>query len=346
MGKTMKVAALTALKTVEIQMRPVPEPTNGEVLVKIHHAGICGSDLHYYEYGGIGTQRVQYPMILGHEIGGEVIELGKGVDNLKIGDLVAVEPQRTCGKCEFCKSGRYNLCPHVKFLATPPIDGAFAEYITHPADMVYKLQGNLDTVDGALMEPLAIGLRIANQVNAVIGETAVILGAGTVGLVTLMSLHARGISNIFVSDLVDNRLAMALELGASKTFNAAHQDVLSEVMEATHGKGADMVIEVAGSSSATQQSVDMVKRGGRIVLVGYAKSPINFDFRKLIMKEAYIITSRRYRNVYPVAINSVKNGLIPIRKLVTNKFPFSKIADAIEFSSKDKEHSIKTIIEF
>jgi L-iditol 2-dehydrogenase len=340
----MKVAALTSLRHVELQERPMPAPAAGEVLIRVRSGGICGSDLHYYEHGKIGNQVVQYPMILGHEIGGGIVESGPGVSAFKVGDLVAAEPQRVCGKCEFCRSGRYSLCPHVKFWATPPVDGAFAEYVVHPAEMVYKLPDSLDTVDGALMEPLAIGFHVANQSEAKIGESAVILGAGTVGLSALMVLKARGINETYVSDVYDWRLQMAMELGAKEVFNAKKTDLVKEIMERTGGQGADMVFEMAGSTITTQLTIDLVKRGGRIVLVGFSTEAIPFDFRRLVIKEVSIRTSRRYRNVYPFAIQAVAGKWIPARKIVTDTFPFRGVQQAMEYSLANKDKSIKTII--
>ena len=346
MAETMKVAVLTAPQTIMLETRSAPVPKPDEVLIKVRHAGICGSDLHYYEHGRIGTQKVQYPMVLGHEVGGEIAEIGSTVTGLQVGDLVAVEPQKTCGKCAFCKTGRYNLCPSVVFWATPPIDGAFSEYVTHPADMVYKLLEGMDTSEGALMEPLAIGFHVSNQAEAKTGESAIILGAGTIGLVTLLALKARGITEVYITDLVNYRLEMAKKLGARQVFNARNVDVPGTVSEMTGGRGVDIVFEMAGSSVTTQATVDLVKRGGRIVLVGYAQDVVRFDFRKLIMKEASIRTSRRYRNIYPVAMQAVSDGLISVKELVTDTYPFKDIARALKHAVTHKESTIKTIIEF
>ena len=346
MQKSMKAAVLMKTKEIVMEDRPLPEVKDNDVLIKIKHVGICGSDIHYYEFGRIGDFVVNKPIILGHESSGEVVEVGKNVTNLKLGDLVALEPGYTCGKCEFCKSGRYNLCPDVVFMATPPYDGAFCEYVAYPSDMAFKLPSGMSTIEGALIEPLVVGLHAANQADAKIGQSAAILGAGCIGLVTLMSLKSMGVTEIYVSDVISKRLDKAMELGAKAVFKADETDTVKRIMEATCGKGVDMVFETAGNSSATKQTVDMVKRGGRIVLVGMAPdATIAYNFGKLISKEASINTVFRYRNLYPTAIKLVSEGLIPLTKIVTNEFKFDDTAYAMKYSVENKKDIVKSVIE-
>ena len=342
----MKAAVLTKPKTIEIQEIPDPKPKPHEVLIRVKTVGICGSDLHYYEHGRIGTQVVEYPFILGHEVGGEIVEVGSEVEGFKPGEKIAIEPQQTCGKCEFCKSGRYNLCPHVKFLATPPINGAFAEYITHPADMTFTLPDTMDYEQGALLEPLAIGFHVSNRAEASLGESVLITGAGCIGLVILLALKAKGLSEVYVSDVLDNRLAMAKELGAREMFRADRTDPIEEVLERTGGRGADIVIEASGNPKAIAGTVDAVRRGGKILMLGYAPTDsVEFDFKKLIFKEASLNTSRRYCNMYPLAIDAVANGLVDISKCVTHRWNFDDAAEAMEFSINNKQEITKGVIQ-
>ena len=184
------------------EQRPIPVPKDNEVLVKVEYVGICGSDLHYYEQGRIGDYIVKPPFVLGHESGGTVVAVGKDVTHLKAGDRVALEPGKTCGKCEFCKTGRYNLCPDVVFFATPPVDGVFQEYVAHEADLCFKLPDNVSTLEGALIEPLAVGFHAAKQGNAHFGQTAVVTGAGCIGLVSMMALKALGVTEVYVVDIM------------------------------------------------------------------------------------------------------------------------------------------------
>ena len=213
MKGTMKVAVMNGVGKMGYTERPIPQPKDNEVLVKLEYVGICGSDLHFYEAGAIGGHVVKPPFVLGHEPGGTVVEVGRDVKHLKAGDRVALEPGKTCGHCEFCKSGRYNLCPDVIFFATPPVDGVFQEYVAHEADLCFKLPDNVSTLEGALIEPLAVGFHAANQGGAELGQTAVVMGAGCIGLVSMMALRAKGVSKVYVVDIMPKRLEKAMELG-------------------------------------------------------------------------------------------------------------------------------------
>ena len=245
MEGTMKTAVMTDIMEVEIQERPIPQPKDDEVLVKVEYVGICGSDLHYYESGRIGDFVVKPPFVLGHEAGGTVVEVGANVKNLKVGDRVAMEPGKTCGHCEFCKSGKYNLCEDVVFFATPPVDGVFQEYVAHEAGLCFKLPDNVSTLEGALIEPLAVGMHAARQGEAKLGQTAVVTGAGCIGLVSLLSLKAMGVTKVIVVDVMEKRLQKALELGADAVINGKEEDTVARIQELT---GADLVeIEAADS---------------------------------------------------------------------------------------------------
>lgn len=347
MNGNMKAAVLTEPGKIVMQSRPIPSPKDHEVLVKIKHVGICGSDIHYYLHGRIGSFVVEKPIILGHECSGEVVKVGNGVTDIRVGDLVALEPGYTCGKCEFCKSGRYNLCPDVVFMATPPYDGAFVEYVTHPADMAFKLPEGMSTIEGALLEPFSVGFHAARQGGAQAGQSAAVLGAGCIGLVTMMALKAMGVSEIYVTDIIPKRLEKAAELGAAAVFKADETDAVKAINEITGGKGVDMVFETAGSRIATQQTAELVKRGGRIVLVGMAPdAAISYDFNTLIAKEAGINTVFRYRNAYPPAIKAVKSGLVDLKSIVTGSFQFEDTAEAMKYSVENIRDIVKCVIEF
>jgi Threonine dehydrogenase and related Zn-dependent dehydrogenases len=347
MNSKMKAAVLSQPREIVFEERMIPVPQENEVLIKMKHVGICGSDIHYYEHGRIGDFVVKSPIVLGHESSGEVVEAGKNVTGFQIGDTVTMEPGHTCGKCEFCKKGLYNLCNDVVFMATPPYDGAFVEYLAYPADMVFKLPAGMSTVEGALIEPLAVGFHAASQAGAKIGDSAMVLGSGCIGLVTLMTLKAMGVTTVYVADIIPKRLKMAEQLGASQTFKADERPVVESIMELTRGRGVDMVFETAGNKITTQQTVDLVKRGGRIVLVGMTpEAMISFDFGKLISKEASIKTVFRYRNFYPAAIKAVENKMIPLKEIVTNTFKFAEIPQAMDLSVKNKQDIVKSIVEF
>ncbi|GAA0178346.1 sorbitol dehydrogenase [Clostridium sediminicola] len=341
----MKVAVMNGIGKMGYEEREIPKVSEKEVLVKLEYVGICGSDLHYYETGRIGNYIVEPPFVLGHEPGGVVIEVGSEVTDLKVGDRVALEPGKTCGKCEFCKTGRYNLCPDVVFFATPPYDGVFQEYVAHDADLCFKLPENVSTLAGALIEPLAVGVHAANQGEAHAGQTAVVTGAGAIGLVTILALKVQGVSNIIVVDIMQKRLDKALKLGATHVINANETNPIEKVMEITNGKGCDLAIETAGTEITTNQIIHMVKKGSNIVLVGYGKTGMmNLEMSLALDKEVTFKTVFRYRHIYPMAIDAVASGNIDLEDIVTDIFEFDDIQNAMDSSVKNKADIVKAVV--
>lgn len=345
MNGIMKTAVMTDLMEVEIQERSIPTIADNEVLVKIENVGICGSDLHYYESGRIGNFIVKTPFVLGHEAGGTVVETGKAVTNLKVGDRVAMEPGKTCGECEFCKQGKYNLCEDVIFFATPPVDGVFQEYVAHEAALCFKLPENMTTLEGALIEPLSVGMHAAMQGNAHIGQTAVVTGAGCIGLVSVLALKAMGVSKVYVVDVIDKRLEKAMELGADAVINGKEEDAVVKIMELTGGKGCDLSIETAGTQITTVQLIKMAKKGSTIVLVGYSASgEVTLPIGTALDKELTLKTVFRYRNIYPMAIEAVASGKIDIKRIVTNSYELKDIKEALDACVKNKADIVKGVI--
>ncbi|MDR2529845.1 MAG: NAD(P)-dependent alcohol dehydrogenase [Synergistaceae bacterium] len=335
---------MTGLNEMEIRELPMPAAKEGQVVVKLEYVGICGSDVHYFEHGRIGDFIVEGDFILGHECAGTVVEVGRGV-TLRAGDRVALEPGATCGRCEFCVTGRYNLCPDVEFLATPPYHGCFQNYIAFPAHLAFKLPNNISTKEGALIEPLAVGLEAASVGNVTLGSSVVILGSGCIGLMSLLASKASGASNVTVVDVIPKRLEKAKELGATRVINAAEVDSTEAILTATEGKGADVVMETAGSTRAAQQTPFVVKRGGTIVLVGMGPDDvIPFNFAKLMGQVAGVKTIFRYKNQYPKAIKAVSSGSIDVSGIVTNEFAFDDIAEAFRVNIENKKEVVKIVI--
>ena len=300
----MKVAVMNGIGKMGFTERDIPTPKDDEVLVKLDYVGICGSDLHYYESGAIGDYVVEPPFVLGHEPGGVVVEVGKDVKHLKVGDKVALEPGKTCGHCEFCKQGKYNLCPDVVFFATPPVDGVFQEYVAHEADLCFKLPENVSTLEGALIEPLAVGFHAAIQGDAHLGQKAVVMGAGCIGLVSMMALKARGVSEVYVVDIMEKRLAKAMELGADGVINGSKTDAVEEVRKLTEGKGCDLALD----------------------------------------KELTFKTVFRYRHIYPMAIDAVAAGKVNLKGIVTNVFDLDDVQNAMDYSVNNKADIVKSVI--
>lgn len=324
---------------------PMPEIGAKDVMIKIDSVGICGSDVHYYQHGRIGDFIVEGDLILGHECAGEVVEIGPEVKNLTIGDRVALEPGKTCGKCEFCKEGKYNLCPDVEFFATPPYHGVFSDFVAHPEDMCFKLPENVSNVEGALVEPLAVGLHASSQGDVKLGDTVVIFGSGCIGLVTVLSCKARGASKIIVVDVIEKRLEKAMNLGATHVINAKNEDVIKTIEALTDSNGANVVIDTAGAEITVKQTADVVKCGGTIVLVGMTpKDEVEFNFMKLMGKEGQVKTIFRYRNLYPVAINAIASGAINVKEIVSHEFDFEEIPEAFDFVVNNMNDVVKAVI--
>lgn len=345
MDGKMKVAVMNGIGKMGFEEREIPKVKDNEVLVKLDYVGICGSDLHYYETGAIGDYVVEPPFVLGHEPGGVVVEAGKNVTHLKAGDRVALEPGKTCGHCEFCKTGRYNLCPDVVFFATPPVDGVFQEYVAHEADLCFKLPDNVSTLEGALIEPLAVGFHAAMQGNAHAGQTAVVMGAGCIGLVSMMALKAMGVSKVYVVDIMQKRLDKALELGADGVINGAEKDAVQEVMRLTDNKGCDLAIETAGTQITTVQTIHMTKKGSTIVLVGYSKSgEMTLPMSLALDKELSFKTVFRYRHIYPMAIEAVASGKVNLKGIVTDIFSLEEAQKAMDYSVNNKADVVKAVI--
>ncbi len=341
----MKVAVMNGIGKMDLIERDIPIVKENEVLVKLDYVGICGSDLHYYENGRIGDYIVEPPFVLGHEPGGVVVEVGNKVKHLNIGDRVALEPGKTCGHCEFCKTGRYNLCPDVIFFATPPVDGVFQEYVAHEADLCFKLPENVSTLEGALIEPLAVGFHAAIQGGARIGQTAVVMGAGCIGLVSMMALKAMGVSNVYVVDIMEKRLEKALELGATGIINAKEKNAIEEVMKITNNNGCDLVIETAGTEITTVQAIHMAKKGSNIVLVGYSKSgEMTLPISLVLDKELTFKTVFRYRHIYNMAIEAVASGKVNLKGIITNEFDLDDVQKAMDYSVNNKADIVKAVI--
>lgn len=345
MNGSMRVAIMEGIGKMGFTQRPIPTPKEDEVLVKLEYVGICGSDMHYYETGAIGDFVVEPPFVLGHEPGGTVVEVGSKVKHLKVGDRVALEPGKTCGHCRYCREGKYNLCPDVVFFATPPVDGVFQEYVAHEADLCFKLPDNVSTLEGALIEPLAVGFHAAIQGDAHLGQKAVVMGAGCIGLVSMMALKARGVQEVYVVDVMDKRLEKAMELGATAVINGKKEDVVVRLNELTGGMGTDLAIDTAGSEFTVRQAIMAAAKGSTIVLVGYSRTgEMNMPTDFILNKELTLKSVFRYRHIYPIAIEAVASGKVNLKGIVSNIFPLSDIQNAMDESIRNKADIVKSVI--
>jgi len=341
----MKAAYLYGIR--DLRVEEADRPALGgqdEVLIRVLAVGVCGSDCHFYERGRIGKYVVKKPLILGHEASGEVVEVGSAVKHLKPGDQVAIEPGVPCRRCRFCKSGRYNLCAEeVVFMGTPPWDGAFREYVSWPADFVFRLPEGVSAEQAALVEPLAVGMQAVRRGSVGVGDSVAVLGCGPIGLVSLQCAAGAGATRLLATDVIPFRLEAARRLGA-QAFDASAADSVNAVRDATGG-GPDVVIETAGTVQTIQQSFRMVRPGGVVVLVGM---PPEDEFAApvldIIMREYDVRGVFRYVNCFPPALALLAAGRIDTDLLITHRFPLEQAQAAIEFTLEHKETAIKVLV--
>ena len=341
-----RAVVMTDVQKLEIREIEMPVCGDDDVLIKTNYIGICGSDAHFFEEGRIGAKIIEPPFLLGHEYSGTVVSAGKNVTEFKPGDRVTVEPGVPCGTCDYCRSGRYNMCDHMWFKSSPPANGLFAEYISHPAYLTYKLPDNVSLMQGALIEPLAVGMAAVRHAEIEFGDTVVILGSGTIGLTTLLCSKAKGAGKIIVTDMVDFRLEKAKAFGADYVINASREDVIEKIKEYTDGKGADIVFETAGNKYTTLQSSYCAAKCGRVVMVGSVIGEIPFNFRELSIREADVKLVWRYCNDFPGAIAAVSQGIVELDGLLTDVYDFTEAQEAFMRSIEDKEHVVKIVLKF
>ena len=338
-------AVLVTPGTMCIQEAPVPVPKADEVLIRVEYVGICGSDVHGFQFGPfIPPKDPNQKIGLGHECAGTVVEVGEKITNFKVGDRVCLEPGVPCGKCKFCLSGHYNICPDVDFLATQPnYRGALTNYMTHPAAWTYHLPENMDFMEGALVEPAAVGMHAATEGGACPGKKIVILGAGCIGLMTLQACRSFGATEIVVVDVMDKRLEAAKRFGAMAVVNGMTEDTVTRVHEILGDWGADIVFETAGSSVTTKQTTALVTRGGRIMVVGTVSDDTPINFLK-INREVSIQTVFRYANIFPKAIAAVASGAIKIDGIVSREYDLDHIEEAYNEAVNNKTDLLKVVI--
>lgn len=341
-----KTFYMTAVEKIEAGEAPMPKLGADDVLIQVKSVGICGSDLHYYRSGAIGDFKVEFPFVLGHEAAGIVAEVGENVSTLKKGDRVCMEPGIPCMKCEECLTGHYNLCRDVRFWATPPYDGVLSEYVSHPAAFTFKIPNNMSFTEGALVEPLAIGLHACNMGGVKLGQSVAIVGAGCIGLVTLLAAKAYGATQIIVGDVLDKRLEKARALGAI-AINTKEEDFAARVMELTGGRGADVCIDCAGFSATVDSCLSAAKPAGMVIIVGLGQDRVDgFNTSIMSTKELTVKSIFRYRNLFPTAINAIADGRIDVNTIVSHRFSFEDTIQAFATCHQDIRNVVKGVIEY
>lgn len=344
----MKAMMLTGIR--EMEMKEVPDPvikTLDDVKIKLQVLGICGSDIHYYTNGKIGSQVVKYPFTVGHECGGEVIETGPSVTRVRKGDIIAVEPAMWCGKCDQCLSGRHHTCRHLKFLGCPgQAEGALSEYIVMPEESCYPLPGGLTPDYGALSEPLAIGVYAVKKAGEIKGVKIGILGFGPIGMSVLLGAKAYGAGETYVTDKIDERLAVAVKEKATWTGNPL-KDNITEIIRQKEALGLDIVFECCGQQEAVDQAVDLLKPGGRLIVVGipeFNKWTLSVDDTR--RREISIQFIRRQVGCVEDSLEMMSNRKIDVGNMVTHRFPFGKTKEAFDLVAGYHDGVMKAMIDF
>lgn len=328
-------AVLSSVGEIVIEDRAVPTPAPDEVVVRVEAVGVCGSDVHYFQDGRIGSFVLEDPLILGHETAGTVVAAGDDVDPTRVGTRVAIEPGVPCGRCTLCRTGHYNLCPDVAFHATPPVDGTLQHYVAVRGDFAFALPDTVSTEEGALIEPLSVAVWACRKANVGLGQSVLITGAGPIGLLCLQVALAAGASRVVITDVDEARLELAASLGATATLTADRLDAAPEQF--------DVHLECSGSLAASRSGIQRLTRGGTAVLIGMGSSADLELPVSLIQERELVLTGTfRYANCYPAAIDLVATGRVQVAPLVTGRFPLAQTAEALQHSGRPG--SVKTLI--
>jgi L-iditol 2-dehydrogenase len=343
----MKAAILTGVRQIELGQVPEPSIERGDdVLLKVEMVGICGSDMHYYETGEIGTEVAKFPFLMGHECAATVKAVGNSVSRVKVGDRVAVEPAIVCHDCDQCKADRENTCRNLQFLGCPgQMDGALCEYIVMPEHCCFPVGNEMSFAQAVLCEPLAIALYAVKQASVQPNWEIGILGAGPIGLSCMISAKADGASSFYVTDKVKERVEIAAKAGATWAGNPDQEDVVKAIL-AQKPAGLDVVFECAGKQETIDQAVDLLKPGGRLMLIGIPRiKRISFVIEKLRRKEITVIDVRRQNKCEQAAIDAVASGKIDVDFMATHKFSLEQTQEAFDIVADYRDGVVKALIE-
>ena len=343
----MKALVLEEQKKLSLRDYPISETTGpDDVKVAIKECGICGSDVHYFTHGRIGDFIVKEPMILGHESSGIVLETGANVKNLKAGDKVCMEPGIPNFKSIETLKGMYNLDPAVRFWATPPIHGCLRETVVHPASLTFKLPDNVSLHEGALVEPVAIGMWAAKKARIAPGDVALVIGGGTIGIVTALAAESSGCSKVFIADIKKGKLEFINQHYGDKleTIDLNRTDIAAYLKAKGIG-GVNLVFEASGSAKAYEGICGYLVPGGRMVLIGIPLEPVPLDVAAMQAKEISIETIFRYVNIYPLVISMIASGKLKVKPLITRRYPFADSIAAFEYAATLPEKDVKIMID-
>lgn len=330
----MRAAVLVEPGRIKLDERPVPTPQASDVLIRVSAVGVCGSDTHYYRHGRVGTFVVDAPLVLGHEAAGTIVGVGESVDPGRIGQRVSIEPQRPDPDSAETRRGQYNLCPHMQFFGTPPVDGAFCDYVTIAAGFAHPVPDSVSDEAAALCEPLSVGIAAVRKAALTGGESVLIAGAGPIGIVVAQVARAYGATEVIVSDPDQSRRERAITFGATAVIDPVAQEV-GEL-------GVDSFIDASGAPAAVVSGIRAVRPAGTIVLVGSGAESMTLPTQLIQNRELLLTGVFRYANTWPTAIALVESGRVDLDAMVTARYPLEKVAEALD--SDLVPGSVKTVV--
>jgi L-iditol 2-dehydrogenase len=330
----MRAAVLVEPGRIEMAQRPVPKPAAGDVLVRVSSVGVCGSDTHYYRHGRVGGFVVEAPLVLGHEAAGTIVGVGESVDPSRVGQRVSIEPQRPDPDSEETRRGHYNLCPHMRFFATPPVDGALCDYVTIGAEFAHPVPDSMSDDAAALCEPLSVGIAAIRKAELDGRSRVLIAGAGPIGIVMTQLARAYGATEIVVSDPDRTRRERAMSFGATTA--------VDPTIEPTAELAVDAFIDASGAAMAIADGIRAVRPAGRVVLVGSGAESMELPTQVIQNRELVLTGVFRYANTWPTAIALVESGRVDLDAMVTARFPLEKAAEALD--SDRIPGSVKSVV--
>ncbi|MFP4501955.1 MAG: zinc-dependent alcohol dehydrogenase [Candidatus Hydrogenedentota bacterium] len=342
--RAVQWTAPRTMRLVEVE-KPVPKPH--EALVRLESCGVCGSDVHYYVEGRIGNQVLTEPTVLGHEYAGVVEAVGENADPALVGRRVAVEPGIPCMRCEWCRTGHYNICRAMYFPGGPGCDGAFCDYMAVHADFCYPIPDTVTAAEAAMLEPLAVAIHTAELARLRPGDTVGLIGLGSIGLLTAQMLKLTGAHTIYGADLLAYRAAAAARYGVDDAVDAAGQDIVARVREQTAGRGVDVAVDCSNRSEPLGQCVRMARPGGRVVLTGISgqdEDPLPVSEAR--RKELTLQWCRRFVHNYPAAIQLLAAKKVDVTSLITHSFPLERTQEAFDLVADAADNVLKVSIDW
>ncbi len=341
----MRIAQLTAPRQFALVEGPVAEPGPGEVQVRVEAVGICGSDLHSYSEGGVGDTPCQFPMVLGHEPAGTVVKTGMGVSGWAPGDRAYLEPAIYCYHCEFCRTGHHNVCANIRFLSTPGNPGFFREYVNLPAHNLIAIPAHASPAEATLIEPLAVALHSIRLADVRRGETAVVFGAGPIGLLTIVSLKAAGAGRVWVCEPLAHRRELALLCGADAVLDPRAVNCAREINRETGQRGVDAAFDCAAKDDTANDALNATRSAGRVVLTAIpVEMRVPIDFSPMRRKELALLNVRRSNDETGDAVRLLEERLRQVRPLITHHRPLECIAEAFDINEHYRDGIGKMII--